>query len=421
MFETVSPQAVQEAYVLAQRTYRALDVNTETAITKALATPLSLHCWQADDVSGLEQAAGALDSGGLKATGNYPGRARNGNELRADYEQVLSLLPGTHRINLHACYAERGARKVDRDNYSAREFGTWIKWAKKLGIGLDFNPTFFAHPKAADGFTLSHPDAAIRRFWVKHAIACRRIGEAFARALGTPSVVNLWIPDGAKDSPMHRAESLDAIYDPKLGVDPALCFDTVEGKLFGLGSEDFVVGSHEFYIGYAMKNGIAPCLDMGHFHPTEQVHDKLSALYQFFPRILLHLSRGIRWDSDHVVIASDDLRAVFHEIVRAGAIERTMLALDYFDASLNRIAAYVIGARAARKALLYALLEPTPLLQELEAKGKQAQKLALLDELKSLPHGAVWDEVCRRAGAPIGAAWINEAERYERDVLSKRT
>jgi len=428
MYPTPDPAGIQENFARAQRAYQAHGVDVEAALKRALAAPLSLHCWQADDVGGFEVKAGALDGGGIMATGNYPGRARNGDELRADLEQVLSLVPGVLRVNLHGSYAETGGKAVDRDALKPSHFKQWIAWAKKRKLGLDFNPTYFAHPKANAGYTLSHRDEAIRSFWVRHGIASRRIGEAMARELGSPSVVNSWIPDGAKDSPVDRAgfrkrllQSLDEIYDPALKIDGKLCVDAVEGKLFGLGSEDFVVGSHEFYLGYAQRKGIAPCLDMGHFHPTEGVADKLSAMLPFHERILLHLSRPIRWDSDHIVIFNDDLRAVFMELVRAGALDRVFLALDYFDASLNRIAAYVIGARAARKALLYALLEPVAALQALEAQGQQAQKLALLEECKTMPFAAVWDELCRRAGVPVGPAWLNQVEAYERDVLSKRT
>jgi L-rhamnose isomerase len=361
------------------------------------------------------------------ATGNYPGRARNGDEVRADLDEVMRLLPGVHRANLHACYAETGGRAVDRDSLEPAHFARWTAWARERGVGLDFNPTFFAHPKAADGFTLSHADAQVRGFWVRHAVACRRIAEAFGRDLGSPCVNNLWIPDGAKDSPADRwsprrrlRESLDAVYDDALGVDRALCVDAVESKLFGIGSEDYVVGSHEFYLGYAAARGVVPCMDMGHFHPTEGVADKVSAVLEFHPRLLLHVSRPVRWDSDHVVILNDDLRRLFQEVVRGGALERVLVALDFFDASINRIAAYVIGARATRKAVLEALLEPAAQLQALEAEGAGAQKLALMEELKTMPFGAVWDRLCLDAGVPAGAAWIGEVEAYERDVLSRR-
>lgn len=416
------------SYDLAREAYAALGVDADAAIARAAAVPISLHCWQADDVAGLEVREGALDSGGIMATGNYPGRARTAEELRQDLDRVLGLVPGRLRANLHASYAETGGRPVDRDALDASHFGRWIDWAKERQIGLDFNPTFFAHPKAADGFTLSHADEGIRGFWVRHALACRRIAEAMARETGSPCVVNLWIPDGSKDSPADRwaprrrlKASLDEIYAEDQGVDGRLCVDAVESKLFGLGSEDYVVGSFEFYQAYALSKHLVPCLDMGHFHPTETIADKLSALLQFHERVLLHVSRPVRWDSDHVVILNDDLRAVFLELVRGGALERAFVALDFFDASINRIAAYVIGARATRKAVLYALLDPADRLRDLEAEGRGGQKLALMDEMKTMPFGAVWDRLCDEAAVPAGAAWIGDVERYERDVLAKRT
>jgi L-rhamnose isomerase len=415
------------SYAAARRAYAAVGVDAQQAVERALAVPISIHSWQGDDVAGFESAAGAVDSGGLKATGGYPGRARTGDELRRDLGQVLALVPGAHRINLHAIYAETGGRAVDRDALGPEHFARWIAWARRRGLGLDFNPTFFSHPKAADGFTLAHPDGGIRAFWVRHAVACRRIGEAMARAAGRPAAVNIWVPDGLKDSPADRwgprrrlRESLDAILDPAHGIDTSLCIDSVESKLFGIGSEDYVVGSFEFYSAYALRRGVVLCLDMGHFHPTETIHDKLSALLVFHDRLLLHVSRPIRWDSDHVVILNDDLRAVFLELVRGGALGRAMVALDFFDASLNRVAAYVIGARATRKAILAALLDPSEELLRLEAAGRGAAKLALLEAMKTMPFGAVWDELCRRAAVPADADWIAAAEAYERRVLSKR-
>jgi len=406
-------------YSLAQRAYAKLGVDADQAIKSALKVPVSLHCWQGDDVGGFEVKAGAVDGGGIMATGNYPGRARNGDELRADLAQVLALLPGKQRVNLHAIYAETDGKAVDRDRLKPEHFAKWIAWAKRQRIGLDFNPTFFAHPKANDGYTLSHTDAATRAFWVRHGIACRRIAAAMAKELGTPCVINHWIPDGAKDNPADRwsprqrlTESLDKMLKEKLpGV-----VDCVEGKLFGLGSEDYVVGSTEYYSSYALTRGVTLCLDMGHFHPTETIHDKLSAFLQFHKKLLLHVSRPIRWDSDHVVLFNDDLRAVFHEVVRGGALDRVYFALDYFDASINRVAAYVIGARATRKALLYALLEPTTTLQQLNGAGK----LALLEELKTMPFGAVWDELCERDGVPSTNAWMPAVTKYEKQVLAQR-
>ena len=402
-------------YREAKRAYARLGVDTDKAIRAALKVPVSLHCWQGDDVAGFEVKKGPL-GGGIMATGNYPGRARNGDELRADLATAMSLLPGKHRVNLHAIYAETNGKFVERDQLKPEHFSKWIAWAKRRRIGLDFNPTFFAHPKASDGFTLSHVDDATRTFWIRHGQACRRIAAVMAKELGSPCVINHWIPDGAKDSPTDRwsprvrlTGALDRLLKEKLpGV-----VDCVEGKLFGLGSEDYVVGSTEFYSHYALTRGVVLCLDMGHFHPTETIHDKISAFLQFHKKLLLHVSRPIRWDSDHIVIFNDDLRAVFQEIVRGNALDRAFFALDYFDASINRIAAYVIGARAARKALLAALLEPARLTQ---LDG--AQKLATLEDLKTMPFGAVWEQLCESNGAPVD--WFGTVQRYEKEVLAKR-
>lgn len=418
---------IRASYAAARKAYAALGVDTDAAIKKALAVPLSLHCWQADDCAGLETKAGVTAGGGIMATGNYPGRARTGDELRQDYERVLSLIPGTHRLNLHASYAETGGAVVDRDALQPKHFARWIAWAKEQKIGLDFNSTFFAHPLANSGFTLSHPDRKVREFWIRHAIACRKIAVAMARALRQPVVLNHWLPDGCKDSPADRwsprqrlVESFDAIFSPKLGINRQLCMDAVEGKLFGLGSEDYVVGSNEFYNLYAITRGVVPCLDMGHFHPTETIADKISALLQFHNRILLHISRPVRWDSDHVVLFNDDVRAVFQELVRGKALDRAIIATDFFDASINRIAAYVIGARATRKAMLSALVEPVKLIQRAEAAGQHARKLALMEEAKTLPFAAVWDMLCLKAGVPVGSGWISVVEQYEAEVLAKR-
>jgi L-rhamnose isomerase len=418
---------VRRRYADARAAYAALGVDTEAAIARAADVPVSLHCWQADDVAGLEARQGATDGGGLLATGNYPGRARNGDEIRQDLRQALALAPGAHRVNVHAFYGETDGRPVDRDALAPEHFSRWIAWARQARIGLDFNPTFFAHPKAADGRTLSHPDPEVRKFWIRHGIASRRIAEAIARELATPCVNNFWVPDGLKDSPADRwgprerlKESLDLIFASSMDINRRLCIDAVEGKLFGLGSEDFVVGSYDFYAAYALSQHLALCLDMGHFHPTEAVHDKLSALLQFNERLLLHVSRGVRWDSDHVAIFGDDLRAIFMELARGGATGRVLVALDYFDASINRIAAYVIGARATRKAILFGLLDPSAELKELEAAGRGAQKLALMEEMKTMPFGAVWDKLCLDSGAPVGPAWLAAVETYERQVLAKR-
>ncbi len=411
------------AYEHAKSVYAELEVDTEAAIAKALDIPISIHCWQADDVTGFEIHDGGTDSGGIMATGNFPGRARNAEEVRQDYEQVLKLVPGAHRANLHATYAETGGRKIGRDELTVEHFQNWIEWARAQGIGLDFNPTYFAHPLAASGFTLSSADEAVRSFWIRHGIASRRIASGIAEAQGSECINNHWVPDGAKDSPADRwspRARLVNSYDQILSEPVPGCTDAVESKLFGLGSEDYVVGSFEFYASYALSRKTLFCLDMGHFHPTETIADKLSSLLQFHDRLLLHTSRPLRWDSDHVVLFNDDLRAVFQELVRGDALDRAIVALDFFDASINRIGAYVIGIRATRKAMLYALLEPTPALKGLEADGRLAHKLALMEELKNMPFGAVWDELCTRASVPAGRHWIGEMERYEADVLATR-
>ncbi len=359
-----SSKQISAAYRLARCDYADVGVDTEAAIKQALSIPISLHCWQADDVRGLETPREGLDSGGIMATGSHPGRARNGDEMRSDLDVVLKLLPGRQRLNLHAFYAETGAAVVDRDEIGPAHFANWLGWAQARQIGLDFNPTYFAHPKAASGFTLSHADKSVRQFWIDHARACRRIAQHFAMKLGSPCVINHWIPDGAKDAPADRwaprrrlVESFDAIFaDPS--VNRKLCVDAVEGKLFGLGSEDYVVGSQEFYSGYAQSRGLVLCLDLGHYHPTESVADKVSALMQFHPRLLLHTSRPVRWDSDHVVILDDPVRNLFLEIARGDAWDRVFVALDFFDASINRLGAYLVGARATRQAILLGLLDP---------------------------------------------------------------
>jgi len=407
----------------AKGVYGDWGVDVEGAIARALRVPISIHCWQADDVGGFEVHEGAMDSGGIMATGNYPGKARNADELRADVNEVLALVPGAHRLNLRAIYAETGGTSVSRDALTIDHFQNWLGWAKEKGIGLDFNPTYFAHPMAATGYTLSSADEEVRKFWIRHGIACRRIAGAMATAQGGECVNNHWIPDGAKDNPADRwsprARLVEA-YDEIFAEDVAGCTDAVESKLFGLGSEDYVVGSFEFYASYSLARKKLFCLDMGHFHPTESVADKLSSLLQFHDRLLLHTSRPMRWDSDHVVLFDDPLRAVFLELARGQALDRAVVALDFFDASINRIAAYVIGIRATRKAILYALLDPSARLKALEAEGKYAQKLALMEEAKTLPFGEVWDELCRRANVPVGPAWIDQVEAYEAKTLASR-
>jgi L-rhamnose isomerase len=412
-------------YSFAKEAYAALGVDTEQALGILAAQPVSVHCWQGDDVGGFESAGAGSPGGGLAVTGNYPGRANTPDELRADLQKVFALVPGKHRLNLHAFYLENGGAHVDRDAIETRHFEGWIAWAKSLGIGMDFNPTFFAHPKAADGFTLTHRDASVREFWIEHGRRCRQIGADIGSALGSPCVTNVWIPDGYKDLPVDRTgprqrliESLDAIFAEPL--DAAQEIDAVEAKLFGIGSESYTAGSHEFYLGYAVSRQKAVCLDAGHFHPTETLADKISSVLLFVPRLLLHVSRGVRWDSDHVVILDDPTRAVMEELVRGGFLGRTSIGLDYFDASINRIAAWIIGIRATQKALMLALLEPTAQLREAEATGDLTRRLALLEETKALPWGAVWAEFCERAGVPAGLDWLAEARKYEKMVLAER-
>jgi L-rhamnose isomerase len=422
-----SPKKVSAAYQLAREQYADLGVNTEAVIKQALSIPISLHCWQADDVRGLETPREGLAGGGIMATGGYPGRARNGDEMRADLDQVLKLLPGRQRLNLHAFYAETGSQVVDRDEIEPQHFARWLGWAKSRRIGLDFNPTYFAHEMANSGYTLSSADPAIRQFWIRHGQACRHIAESFAKTLGTPSVHNHWVPDGAKDAPADRfgprerlAASYDAIFADK-SISPKHCVDAVEGKLFGLGSEDYVVGSQEFYSNYALTRDKVLCLDLGHYHPTESVADKVSSHLQFHKKLLLHTSRPIRWDSDHVVILDDAVRNLFLEIARGDAWDRVYVALDFFDASINRLAAYIVGARATRQAILCGLLDPSKKIQSAEAAGRGHERLALMELTRSLPWGAVWDELCVRDGVPPAADWLEAVNSYEANVLAKRS
>lgn len=412
-------------YPSASEIYAQSGVDTEAALATLATIPISLHCWQGDDVGGFEKEGSELSGGGIQATGNYPGKARTLAELRADIDKALSLIPGNHRLNVHACYADLGGKKLDRNAYTVEQFQSWIDWCKERNLGMDFNPSYFSHPLAADGNTLSHKDAGVRKFWIEHGIACREIAAEIGRQLGKTAVTNFWIPDGSKDLPIDRKgprerleKSLDEIFAKK--IDPALNLDAVECKLFGIGSESYVVGSHEFYMGYAVTRQILLCLDAGHFHPTESIADKISSVLQFVPEILLHVSRGVRWDSDHVVLLDDPTRAIAEEIVRGGFVSRTHFGLDFFDASINRIAAWVIGTRNALKALLLALLEPAAKLRQVEDADDFTSRLALLEELKTLPFGAVWDEYCRRNNVPVGAAWLPEVKSYEANVLSLR-
>ena len=415
---------IENAYSLAKQRYAEYGVDTDSAIETLAGVAISLHCWQGDDVGGFETVDG-LSSGGIIATGAYPGKASTPDELRCDLAKVFALLPGRHRLSLHASYLETGGKKVDRNEIRPEHYANWIDWAKQQRIGMDFNHTFFSHPKAAAGFTLSSYDPVIRSFWVEHGIACRRIAAHIGRTLGTPCITNLWIPDGFKDIPIDRkksreilAESLDRIFPEKL--DKKHMRDAVESKLFGIGSESCVIGSHEFYLGYAIKNNLLLCLDAGHFHPTEELSDKISSVLCWLDEILLHVSRPVRWDSDHVVILSDELRAIAQEIIRGNYLARVHIGLDFFDASINRIAAWVIGARCVLKAQLIALLEPTQTLRRMEVAGDYTSRLAMLEELKSLPFGAVWDYCCERANVPPENAWLNEVKNYEKQVTGKR-
>lgn len=414
---------IAQSYTAAKARYAEMGVDTEGAMAALARIPISLHCWQGDDVGGFESAGGDL-GGGLAVTGNYPGKARTPDELRADLDRALSLIPGKHRLNLHAFYGEFGGKKVDRDQIEAKHFQSWIDWAKSNGMGMDFNPTCFAHPKAEDGFTLSHAKKGIRDFWIEHCVRSREIGAYIGKSLGSPTVTNVWIPDGFKDTPVDRLaprqrleDSLDKVFAKKLN--PKHNLDAVESKLFGIGSESYVVGSHEFYMGYAIKNQKLLCLDAGHFHPTEGIADKISSVLMFVPEILLHVSRGVRWDSDHVVTLDDALQAIANELVRNKALARTHIGLDFFDASINRIAAWTIGTRNTLKALLIALLEP-PALRESEKSGDLTARLALMEDAKGLPWGAVWDAYCEKQGVPAGNYWMADVKSYEASVLAKR-
>ena len=414
---------VEQAYQLARERYAELGVDTDKAMDRLSRIPISLHCWQGDDVGGFENTGSGLD-GGLAVTGNYPGKARTPDELRTDLEKALSLIPGRHRLNLHAIYLDARA-KVPRNELEPEHFATWVQWAKANGLGMDFNGTYFSHPKADSGFTLSSADEGVRRFWIEHGICCRRIGTHMGKELGTPCVTNVWIPDGYKDTPIDRlaprqrlADSLDEIFAEK--IDPAIHLDAVESKLFGIGAESYTVGSHEFYMGYATSRQVLLCLDAGHFHPTEVISDKISSVLMFVPQLLLHVSHPVRWDSDHVVILDDELRAIAQELVRSGKLDKVHIGLDFFDASINRIAAWVIGTRCMIKALLIALLEPTDRLRQAEADGDFTSRLAMLEELKTLPYGAVWDYYCARSDVSVGPAWLADAKAYEKNVLAKR-
>ncbi|MBN1776942.1 MAG: L-rhamnose isomerase [Clostridiales bacterium] len=416
---------MNSAYELAKVKYRELEVDTETAMKTLSETPISIHCWQGDDVSGFENAGEAL-SGGIQATGNYPGKARTPAELMADFEKAISLIGGRKRINLHACYAIfPPGEKADRDALEPEHFKKWVAFARKNDLGIDFNPTFFSHPMVRGGLTLSSPNEDVRAFWVRHGIACRRIAAYFAKELNTHSLCNVWIPDGFKDVPADRftprktlQKSLDEIFAEKLdGV-----IDCVESKLFGVGVEAYTVGSSEFYLGYAASHeGVYDLMDSGHYHPTEVISDKIPAMLCHFDRIPLHVTRPIRWDSDHVVRLDDELKEIATELVRNGALQKALIGLDFFDASVNRVAAWIIGARNMQKALLFALLTPHKQLAALQRDGRWTELMARQEAMKVMPVGAVWDEFCRREGVGDDGEWLETVMRYEKDVLRKRT
>jgi len=415
---------MEKEFAQAKERYESMGVDVDKALETLKTVPISMHCWQGDDVAGFEGADGISD-GGIMTTGNYPGRARNGDELRMDIEKVFSLVPGKHRIALHAIYAETGGKAVSREKLQPEHFSRWIDWGKEQGVKFDYNPTFFSHPKASAGFTLASRDKGIRDFWIEHGISSRVIGEALGKALDTTCINNFWVPDGYKDITAdrltHRAllnDSLNEIFSHH--VDENYNRDSVESKLFGIGSETYVVGSHEFYTGYAIKNNKILCLDMGHFHPTESIADKVSSVMLFIDELMLHVSRGVRWDSDHVVLFNEDVKALMQEIVRGRYLNRVHIGLDYFDASINRTAAWTIGIRNTIKALLFAMLEPHKQLVELEKTGNFTERLALFETIKTLPFGAIWNQYCEMMDVPMDGEWIKEIKLYEKDVLSKR-
>jgi len=415
-------KGIEEAYRIAKERFAEQGTDTDGVLKTLDAIPISIQCWQGDDVLGFENPDGAL-TGGIQTSGNYRGRARNAQELRADMEAALALIPGKKRVNLHAIYLDTET-PVERDAIEPRHFQSWVDWAKRNELGLDFNPTCFSHPKSADNLTLTHPDEAIRKFWIDHCIASRNISEYMGRELNSPAVMNIWIPDGFKDQPADRLTprqrliaSLDAILAAMEGRHHKLA---VEGKLFGIGAESYTAGSNEFYMAYAATRKTLLCLDAGHFHPTENVADKISTALCYLDEILLHVSRPVRWDSDHVVLLDDPTIAIAQEIVRCKALARVYIGLDFFDASINRVAAWVIGAHNMRKALLLALLEPSGALAEAESRFDFTTRLALMEEQKSMPWAAVWDFYCASKGIPHGSEWLGSVRRYESETLSRR-
>jgi L-rhamnose isomerase len=421
----MNKEQVLHAYAFAKEQYAQLGVDSDAAIQKLDQLKISLHCWQADDVGGFETPDAVLGGGGIQATGNYPGKARNIEQLMQDIEKVMSLLPGKQRLNLHAIYGDFKGERVERNRIEPKHFQGWIDWAKGLQTGIDFNPTCFSHPYADEGFTLSSKNELYRRFWIEHVRRTREIAAEMGKQLGTPTINNIWIPDGSKDLPVdrnvHRSllkQSLDDIF--KTDYPKQYLKDSVESKLFGIGSEAMVVGSHEFYLGYAIKHNKLICLDNGHFHPTEQVGDKISSILQFVDELLLHVTRGVRWDSDHVVIFNDEIQLIAQEIVRCSALSRVHVGLDYFDASLNRIGAYVVGVRAAQLAFLNALLEPVDMLRRYEEEGRNFERLALMEVMKTKPLGDVYNYYCLVNNVPVAEDYIPVIQQYEKEVLSKR-
>lgn len=415
---------IKERYLEAKKDYEKFGINVDKVLEDLKKVKISIHCWQGDDVTGFEVSQSEL-SGGIAATGNYPGKARNAEELRKDLDKALSLIPGKHKVNLHAIYAETNGEVIERDEIKPEHFENWVNWAKEKELGLDFNPTIFSHPKACDGLTLSHPNKDIRDFWIRHSIASRKIGEYFGKELGQTCVTNLWIPDGYKDIPSDRLgprarlkDSLEQIY--AVDIDKKYNLDCVESKVFGIGAESYTVGSSEFYINFAARNNILSLMDTGHYHPTEVVSDKLSAMLLFNEKVALHVSRPVRWDSDHVVIFDDELKEIAKEIVRNDALDRVIIGLDFFDASINRIAAWTIGTRNMIKALLLAMLIPNELLKKYQDEGNFTERLALMEELKTYPMGDIWNYYCEKNNVPVGEAWIKEVKEYEEIELSKR-
>ncbi len=416
---------IQQHYNNAKERYAELGIDTDKALERLKNISLSMHCWQTDDVGGFETPDAELSGGGIQVTGNYPGKARNIEEMRADLDKAYSFLPGKHRLSLHASYGEFDGKQVDRNQVGPEHFKGWMNWGKERGIKLDFNGTFYSHPLAESGFTLSNPDKSIRDFWIEHGKRSRTIAAAMGREQNDPSILNTWIPDGSKDLPVNRLKyrtilnnSLDEIFKEDISVKEMK--DSVETKLFGIGSESFVVGSHEFYMGYAAKNKKMVTLDLGHFHPTELIADKLSSMYLFFDELLLHVSRPVRWDSDHVVILNDDIRYLTEEIVRCDKLEKTHIGLDFFDATMNRVGAYAIGARATLKGLMIGLLEPKKLLNKYDEEGNAFARLALLEELKLMPIGDIWNYYCETSNVPMDSQLIDNVMKYEKDVLSRR-